>query len=210
MKDKKIMILVTMHRQLKELPLFLEFLKRCNLDYKPDICVYTNNLEDSKDVYCEILRSYSDNFKITLYKDSENTGYTLGLYTGLEKCRYIYDKYDFVIHTHADVFLTDYNKIIKELEKNESDIYVANECNKQYMTDFFVFNPQKIRFENYNSLQGVAEEILYQICERDKVKIVKLPRYNQGEFYPGFRQIDRMGIWHEHNIAAVINYLNNS
>ena len=104
----KVLLFITSHRQLKEYEYFAYFFNRLKrLNEVCDIYIYCNNPDISEDILKYYKKFNLKNKK--LFITNINHGYYLG---GAELMSIAYDNnvfkdYDYVIHCHADVFITD-------------------------------------------------------------------------------------------------------
>ena len=119
----KILLFLTSHRQLEEYKYFNVFFQKHNkLKEICDIFIYINNSNLSVDVlkYYQQINVKNKNIYIT----TKNAGGIRhpGQYGWLETLNEGYNmnkfnNYDYVIHMHPDVFITQENNIIKILNK---------------------------------------------------------------------------------------------
>lgn len=208
----KVLFFLTMHRQLHELEFWSYFFNNFK-HLKADVCIYNTNSDFSQDVINNSLRI---NTNIKIISDDQNQGYQYGSYFGLSNNYDFYKNYDFIIHSHPDVFILDdkklYELLISQKDK-DIDFLVSQvvEAPFHYLTDLFIFKPKNnftSKYINYQNLDS-AEKILFSIIEGNNLKKYLFSRYPNDEIGGKNRQIDEYNIWHEHNLENVINYIHN-
>lgn len=212
----KVLIFFTSHRQSHEFYYQSKIINNYTL-FKPDILVYNNNVNIGHESIKSKFNLNSD-IRLEIYQDSENTGYSTGLFTGLVKCFDKFTNYDYIIHTHPDVFLINENKIfeiLKENLHNDTDFLVSKFPEENPMefifSDFFIFKPRVNFFINYQNVHDMiterdntqiaqAEQILFNLCKEEN--IIFFERYkNLDDFNLLQRQIDRFNIIHTHDLS---------
>lgn len=209
----KVLFFLTMHRQLHELEFWSYFFNNFKR-LKADVCIYNTNPEFSKDTINNFLRI---NTNIKIICDDQNQGYQYGSYFGLSNNYDFYKNYDFIIHSHPDVFILNDEKLYELLidQKNKDvDFLVSSGIKNQfaYLTDLFIFKPKYNFISKYINYQnhGGAETILFSIIKDNNLKKYLFSRYPNDEISGRDREIDAYNIWHEHKLENVLNYIHNT
>jgi len=118
----KVLLFITGHRHLHEYNYFQRFLKNLELNSMCDIFIYCNNGGIDKQIidYYQQFSNYKRLFVTTL-NSGFRTGGVEAVSEGIEMG--IFKNYDYVIHLHPDVFMTD-DIYLKEIlfENLENDI----------------------------------------------------------------------------------------
>ena len=217
-----IVILITSHRQLRELDFIPEFFKRHNyLRENSSIIYHTNNPEIPVSLIQEKL-SGIDCKDILVRSSVQNSGYLYGNFEA------IVDSYglllernpDWVIKIHPDVFLVDELPLINLLKQAQDEGFpfvtskMFGDSTPAFSADFFAFCPRLVPqslFEIYQSYNGGTEKLgeeylLFFEMKRQKIKHLVAERFFSGTYH---RDIDALGLWHEHNLERVNLYLKN-
>ena len=203
----KNLIFLTSHRQLDEIYLYGEFLKKSNCLKEFDFLLHVNNPSlDITDSYDNIPNK-NKNFIIT----SKNCGYSTGLHEAISDNFEIIKNYDNVIHSHPDIFPINEQKILDIIHQNQDYSFIVNYSvahEKEWMsTDLFIFKPKLFKenpFKDYmNNLNNMAERSLYNIGKNFSHIYVK--RFDNDHYDP--RRVCMWGCLHEHNLNIVRGYL---
>jgi len=116
----KLLLFITGHRHLDEYNYFSIFLKQLELNSMCDIFIYCNNSEIQNDVINYYQNFSQKNKKLLI--TTLNSGYRIGgveaVSQGIEMG--IFNEYDYVIHLHPDVFITD-DLYLKEIFSKNID-----------------------------------------------------------------------------------------
>ena len=212
----KVLLYITGHRQLIEYYFFCEFLNRTNTMKTFDVFIHCNN----KNISSDLLKLYQmfPNKNKHLYVTSENAGYRMG---GVEAVSAgwemgIFDRYDYVIHLHPDVFITDEKPIINVLEEhlNKDVNFLVTTVHPPPCTfaafDFFIFRtkniPQNIFLEEMRTYEHPPELYLRNMLDKYNVKYKYIKRFENNKSDP--RRIDdNLKLYHEHDMRKVQNLL---
>lgn len=213
----KILLFITSFRQVLEFKYFLMFFKSLKtLSKQCDILMYCNNVNVQDDII-RYFKEFSIQNKF-LYITSKNEGYRMG---NTEAMSDIYDmkifqKYDYVIHAHPDVFIVDDTKLMDILETNlHNDIcYLITKSvpkdDRYSSLDFFIFKPKllghNIFIDELYSWKGTPEHYFYEMLVKHDVKFKFIPRFSDDNYLPR-RIAENIGIWHEHELPKVREYL---
>ena len=212
-----ILLVLTGHRQLEEYKLFSNILKqKCpRLCKESDLVIHCN--------YAEISNQIQDYFKDfpqqnkKLFITTKNVGYRSG---GFEAVSDLYDmnffkEYDYVIHLHPDVFITNEDMIWNHIEANATNNIevLATKClphfGNHYAFDFFILKPKLLKtniFSCWNTMTDFPERVFYEQCVKYEINVTEIPRYFNNDWSP--RRIDEfLGLWHEHDLEKVRNYI---
>jgi len=215
----KILLIVTGHRHNVEYKYFGKFLEHCKYLSSKNCDIFIHSNCDTNDI--------SENIKYikntpTVHITNKNIGYTLG---GIEAVSDILDmlnlidencKYDYVIHLHPDVFITNEKKIM-EILNNEfytNNIFIVNYSTPNinaYSFDFFIFKPKLLKiniFNNYKTWKHSPEEFLKKKLLLHEIQHVIINRFDNNFYSP--RRIDLNFMWHEHNLNKVKKFIENN
>ena len=221
----KVLLLLTSHQQLEEVYLYGEFIKRfCPIVKTFDLLLYVNKI----DIDISRLGNYFQGLPFenkTLVLTSKNTGYTFGAIEALADYFELFKTYDYVIHSHPDVFITSDVILWKLLEyfSYRDETFIVNRTfGKEDITtmaaDFFIFKPKSLKvnifddyknyLNKYNLHTGGVETVLYEIVNKYNIPHFYIKRYDNDYWNP--RRVDLLGIWHEHNLVKIQEYLRNN
>lgn len=211
----KILLFITSHKQLDEYKYFNIFLEQLELGSMCDIYIYCNKPEIENDII-----KYYQNFKQNknLLITPLNSGYRIGgveaVSKGIEMG--IFNSYDYVIHLHPDVFITD-DLYLKDILVNNIDndivFFITKSIpndEKFFSFDFFIFKPKlltkNIFIEKLYSFTSSPEHYLHDMIKENNIKYTFIKRYNNDNWYP--RRIDdNLKLYHEHDLSKVVNLL---
>jgi len=215
----KILLFITGYRQLEEYNYFSIFLKKLKLNAICDIYIYCNNQNISSDII-----TYYQNFDQKnkyLFISSLNSGHRIGAVEAISKGieMGIFNDYDYVIHLHPDVFITDDSYLLNLLIENlHNDIvfFITKSFPndpKFFSFDFFIFKPKlltkNIFIDELYTFQELPEHYLYNMIIKYYIKYTFIKRYNNNYWYP--RRIDEnLGLYHEHDMEKVKQYIQNN
>ena len=206
----KILLFITGHRQLKEYHYFNVLLKRLTIDC--DIYIYCNN----PDISGEIVEYYQQFQQINkrLFITSLNNGYTMGAIEAISESLNmgIFHGYDYVIHLHPDVFLTDDTYLLELLNKHlkNETVFLVNRCfpddQEHFSVDFFIFKPKLLRINIFISelytYKYSPEKYLFYVLRKYNIMYQVVKRFNNDCWYP--RRIDdHLKLYHEHDLTKV-------
>jgi hypothetical protein len=198
-------IFYTSHRQLDEIYYSSLFFNRSNyLKNNFDVILHCNNVSYSID---ELKNKSLFDTKTHIILTSKNSGYNYGAFEALSDNFELLKNYNCVIHTHPDCYLVNSDKLEKTLP-NIKDIAVSKFYHLQkncYSCDFFIFKPNFNYFKNWNTAKThVAEHWFYDLIHGLDLQLYYLNRYDNDIAH---HNIDKFGIWHNHNLNDAKNYL---
>jgi hypothetical protein len=213
----KVLLYITGYKQLKEYEYFNVFFEKTKrLKEICDIFIYCNNAEISQEIVSHYHSIKTKNKFI--YITTLNAGFCRGgieaVSEGMEKG--FFRGYDYVIHLHPDVFITDETYLIKLLEDNLTNKYAFFVTrffpnNYAFAFDFFFFKPALLK-ENifkeqmYSYPDDIPEHYLHDMIRLYNVPFKYVKRFNNDDFFP--RRIDdNLKLWHEHNMTLVEKYI---
>jgi hypothetical protein len=211
----KILFFLTGHSQLEEYKYFNIFLKQLKLNEMCDIFIYCNNQMIQSDIL-----TYYQNFDHKnkfLFITSLNGGYRIGgveaVSKGIEMG--IFKDYDYVIHLHPDVFITDDVYLTNVLTENiDNDIvFITNKSfqhERCFSFDFFIFKPKlltkNIFIEELYTFSSSPESYLYEMISKNNIKYTIIKRFNNDSWFP--RRIDdNLKLYHEHDMNNIVSLL---
>lgn len=211
----KILLFITGFDQVIQYDYFRRFLEPLNLNHMCDLYIYCNNPNIPSDIF-----KYYQNFKQKnkyLYITPQNGGYRIGgveaISNGIEMG--IFSNYDYVIHLHPDVFITDDKYLIDVLISNldNENVFLITKSipnNTYFSFDFFIFKPKLLKknifIEDLYKFQGNPENYLHDMIEKNNIKYSYIKRFNNDNWSP--RRIDdNLKLYHEHDMSKVIEIL---
>ena len=213
----KILLFITGYRQLDEYNYFCTFLKQLKLNSICDVYIYCNNSEIHNDIIT-YYQKFNQKNKFLLIT-SLNSGYRVG---GVEAVSQgiqmgIFNDYDYVIHLHPDVFITDdeyLRDILVNNLYNDTVFFITKSLpsNSSFFSfDFFIFKPKllttNIFLEELYKFEGDPEHYFYQMIIKYNIKYIFIKRFNNDTWSP--RRIDdNLKLYHEHDLNKVIKILN--
>lgn len=215
----KLLLFITGHGQLKEYDYFNEFLQKLKLNHLCDIHIYCNNPSISSDIVKYYHNFEQKNKYLTI--TSQNSGYRTG---GVEAVSQGFDmglfsSYDYVIHIHPDVFITDDTYLLSVLNTHFTDDIaffltrsVPNDP-KFASFDFFIFKPKilttNIFKDELYTFTSSPEHYLYNMINKYNIPYIFIKRFENDTWHP--RRIDdHLKLYHEHNLHMVQCLLQNS
>lgn len=206
----RILLFITGHRQLEEYDLFQTFLDRLSIQSSCDIFIYCNHAGIHSDIVTYYQKFPQRNKQ--LFITTQNAGYLRG---GVEAVSQGYEMglfqgYDYVIHTHPDVFMTDDTYLTEQLLKylHDDTVFLLTksiaEDPRFFSFDFFVFKPQWLPSNIFKkpSFQGPPEHFLHDQIQAYGLKYAFMKRFNNDTWCP--RRIDdHLKLYHEHDLEKV-------
>ena len=212
----KILLYITGHKQLEEYNYFSIFLKELKLNYICDIYIYCNNPEIQNTIinYYQNFNQKNKRLLITSLNSGYRSGGVESVSQGIEMG--IFNEYDYVIHLHPDVFITDdlylteillnniNNDIVFFITKSDPDNF------NFFSFDFFIFKPKlltkNIFIEELYTFTCSPEEFLHDMIIKNNINYTIIKRFDNDNWVP--RGIDEnLKLYHEHNMNNVINLL---
>ena len=206
----KLLLFITGHSQLHEYNYFNQFLQQSGL--KCDIFIYCNNPDIAPDIvkyYQEFPQTNKHLFITTL-----NSGYRTGGMEAMSRAIQMgtFHGYDYVIHLHPDVFITESVYLKEILSRNlDNDTvffmtrYFPDDPN-HFASDFFIFKPKiltvNIFLAELYTYTDSPEHYLYHIIKRYNVKYKVIKRFDNDNWYPR-RVDDHLKLYHEHELEKV-------
>jgi len=212
----KVLLFITGYRQLEEYKYFNILLKQLKLNNICDIYIYCNN----PDIQNEIIQYYQmfDQKNKHLFITSLNSGFRSG---GIEAVSNgidmgIFKDYDYVIHLHPDVFITDDSYLMDVLLENLNNniVFFTTKClpyyERHFAFDFFIFKPKllltNIFKEELYSFDTFPEYYFYDMIEKYNIKHIVIKRYDNN-FWEPRRIDDNLKLYHEHDLENIVNLL---
>lgn len=212
----KILLFITGYQQLDEYNYFSIFLKQLQLNAMCDIYIYCNN-PSIQNTIVNYYQNFSQENK-RLFITSLNSGYKIG---GVEAVSQgfemgIFKEYDYVIHLHPDVFITD-DAYLTEVLLNNLNNDIVFFITKSYPNyhrffsfDFFIFKPKLLTKnifieELYGGFDN-PEHYLHDMITKHDIKYTVIKRFDNETWCP--RRIDEnLKLYHEHNMNNVVTLL---
>lgn len=212
----KILLYITSYRQIEEYNYFNIFLQQLKLNSICDIFIYCNNPSIHQNII-KYYQNFNQNNKRLLIT-SLNSGYRIGGVEAVSKGfeMGIFNEYDYVIHLHPDVFITDDVYLTDVLLQNiNNDIAffitksIPNDDNF-FSFDFFIFKPKlltkNIFIEDLYNFNSSPECYLGDMIIKNNIKYTFIKRFDNDTWYP--RRIDdNLKLYHEHDLNNVIQIL---
>lgn len=212
----KILLFLTGFGQLEEYNYFNLFLKQLKLNSICDIFIYCNNPKIQNKIINYYQNFSQENKRLLI--TSLNSGYRCG---GVEAVSQgidlgIFNEYDYVIHLHPDVFITDdlfLTKILLNNINNDIVFFITKSLpndSKFFSFDFFIFKPKlltkNIFKEELYTFTGCPEHYLHDMITKNNIKYTFIKRFNNDNWSP--RRIDdNLSLYHEHEMTKVVNLL---
>jgi len=212
----KVLLFITGFRQVKEYDYFNSFLQQLNLNNLCDVFIYCNNPDISEDIVTYYKKFSQKNKR--LYITATNAGFYMGgieaVSSGFEMG--IFNDYDYVMHLHPDVFITDDSKIIELLNDNLDNDYVflvnksMPDDERFFSFDFFIFKPKlltrNIFIDEPSRCRDIPEHCLCDVITKNNVKFKLVKRFDNDTWSP--RRIDdHLKLYHEHDLELVEDLL---
>ncbi len=218
----KLAILYTSHRQWEELDFAPAFFARTTrLKLEADVLFHCNNADVSESAIREKVAQIPAKSVYVRYEPQQNTGgYPYGQFEAIRDLWNHLDlsQWDWIIHLHPDLFIADERPLLEAIEQAERDgkemllTKVMGHRSPTFATDLFAFKPlPKIRpiFDSYLPLLATPivvplEALFFIEIHRALAAYTVAGRFAHGHYH---RDIDRLGVWHEHNMDRVAAYL---
>jgi len=212
----KILIYITGYRHLIEYKYFNNFLRELRIKYLCDIFIYCNNAEINNEIM-EYYRMFEQKNK-QIFITTLNGGYRIGgveaISEGIDMG--IFKGYDYVIHLHPDVFITDDLYLIDILLENKDNdtVFLITKSkpddDRFFSFDFFIFKPKKLENNIFKdelyTFMSCPEHYLHDMIMKNEIKYKFIKRFNNNNWYP--RRIDEnLKLYHEHDMNNVVNLL---
>ena len=216
----RLAILYTSYRQFRELDFLPEIFRRSpKLSSDATIIFHCNNSKISQVEMAKKLARIKYLALEFVYSPQKNVGgYPYGQFEAI--CD-VWDKligrFDWVIHLHPDVFIMDENLLLQEIVKAQAanaDLLVTptfGSKHPSFATDFFAFRPSKIPKELFNSFEPLIrapavvplEHLFFNEVHRHQINYTIVQRFRDDHYH---RDIDLLGLWHEHDLRRVKIY----
>jgi hypothetical protein len=217
----KVLILLTSHQQLEEVYLYGEFIKRfCPTIKTFDLLLHINKINIDISRVGNYFQGLPFENK-TLLLTTKNVGYTFGGIEAVTDCYDLCKDYDYVIHSHPDVFITSdilLGKILEYFSYSDKVFLVNNAWagdNKWMSFDFFIFKPKLLKHNIFSEWVNYVEQnpahienVLFDLVTKYNIPYQYINRYDTGHWAP--RRVDMIGLYHEHDLDKVRLYLNNN
>jgi hypothetical protein len=212
----KILLFITGYRQLDEYFYFHLFLQQLKLKSICDIYIYCNNPEIQNSIVDYYQNFNQENKRLLI--TSLNSGYRSGgveaLSQGFEMG--IFNEYDYVIHVHPDVFITDdvylTEILVNNIDNDTAFFITKSEPNdpKFFSFDFFIFKPKlltkNIFIEELYTFTSSPEHYLHDMIIKNNITYTFIKRFDNDYYYP--RRIDdHLKLYHEHDLNNVVDLL---
>ncbi len=211
----------------EELTLYASFLEKNSTHLKEaEIILYCNNPNVSNEALHCSLSTFKAN-QTHLIRSTQNAGWQFGSFEGMVQNYDLLRQYDLVIHSHQNVYpvrgqqfllllqhfaASEASLLCAEVERVPSVELASTHPNDPllYCTDFFAFKPNAIPkevFDAYRSMDPqftIAESFLKITAQRHQIPVLIFKRFLHNLFH---RELDYVGLWHEHDQARVAGYL---
>lgn len=213
----KILLFITGNRQLEEYNIFNLFLKKLNLNSICDIYIYCNNPKIQNTIINYYQNFDQKNKKLLI--TSLNAGYRRGgveaVSEGIEMG--IFKEYDYVIHLHPDVFITNdlyLREVLLNNINNDTVFFITKSLPNDpnfFSFDFFIFKPKlltkNIFIEELYTFIDSPEHYLHDMIIKNNIKYIFIKRFDNNTWHP--RRIDdNLMLYHEHELNKVKHLLN--
>jgi len=208
----KVLIFITGYRHLEEYNYFSKFLNMLQLKNIANIFIYCNNPHISSEIvkYYQQFQQTNKHLFITSLNNGHRTGGVEAVSQAIDMG--IFQEYDYVIHVHPDVFITDDAYLTKVMLENlENDIVffiTKSDPNDPtfFSFDFFMFKPKLLKTnifsEGLYSFQECPEHYLHNMIMKNNIPYTLIQRYNNNTWYPR-RVDDHLKMYHEHDLTKV-------
>jgi hypothetical protein len=211
-KPLKILLFITGYRHLKEYRYFNLFLKNLKIKDHCDLFFYCNNPDISPEIvqYFQEFENPIKNLHITHLNSGFRVGGVEALSQGFEMG--IFKGYDYVIHLHPDVFLTDDQYLLQVLQENidNDTVFFITKCfmheESMFAFDFFIFKPHlltsNIFIKDLYNFEDYPEQYLRNMILQHNIKYTFIKRFENNYWSP--RRIDEnLKLYHEHDLEKV-------
>jgi hypothetical protein len=214
----KILLFITGYRQVDEYYYFNIFLEKLKLNSICDIYIYCNNPNIQNNIINFYQNFNQENKRLLI--TSLNSGYRVGgveaVSQGIEMG--IFNEYDYVIHLHPDVFITDDLYLTQVLSNNISNdivFFITKSIPDDpnfFSFDFFIFKPKlltkNIFLDELYTFTDCPEHYFHDMIIKHNINYTFIKRFDNDNWYP--RRIDdNLRLYHEHDMNNVVNLLQN-
>jgi hypothetical protein len=209
----KILFFMTGYRQNEEYRLQSRLLRKCpRLAKCAELFIYNNCIDNKIEDACKDIP-----IPFRIHNTDKNAGYRLGPVEAMDFLVTSMDLsgYDYVIHLHPDVFIVDEEPLMRLLDEESAtpNVFLVNtavpEDPRFYCFDFFIFKPRLLvvpLFANWTVWKEPPEYFLHDRIVENGVAHRMVNRYNN-QVRNNTREIDLLGLWHEHELSRVLKYL---
>ncbi len=222
-----IAILYTSYRQFEELDFAAEFLQQTGYLKQCDIIYHNNNKSIDVDALNQKLSQLPCRKLRFIYNPVANSGgYLYGHLEAIcDAMNAIEDGYyDWVIHLHPDVFIVNEELLLttlKEASAQDKVLVVTRNFGSHsaaFGTDFFAFRPSEtIRAVFQSTLNSFSKMVAEKVAIMNETVLFHEVYHHQVPFYLAkryvadvwHRDLDCLGLWHEHDMSRVRAYLEN-
>lgn len=150
---------------------------------------------------------------------SVNSGYRIGdieaMSINIDKG--IFHEYDYVIHIHPDVFITDDVYLMQVLEENKNNntvFFITKSVPNDdtfFSLDFFIFKPklltQNIFKKELYTFTCIPEKYFHDMIQTYDIPFKFIRRFDNDNWQP--RRIDEhLKLYHEHDLEKAITVYN--
>lgn len=214
----KILLLYTSFRQVEEIGIQAVFIENGSfVKERADVLLACNNMALASDTLWRELSKIPVRNRHLVQEDWNCGGYARGQFEVLHQLEATLRGYDLVIHLHPDIFIAD-DRALRYLADRcittRTALYVGKifgDLDPSFGTDFFAFRPQFLPrsffrwYVDYDqSISTPLERVFYQMVKKAGVPYEIVNRFERGFYY---RDIDLMGLWHDHDIQRVRAYI---
>ncbi len=218
----KIAVLYTSYRQFRELDFAPAFYARTTrLKAEADILFHCNNASIKEADLREKLSKIPARSLLIRHAPQQNSGgYPYGQFEAIVDLWNQVDltQWDWIIHLHPDLYIADETRLLTAIEQADREgndfllTKVFGHRSPTFGTDFFAFKPKpqfKPIFESYLPLLKTPlvvplEALFFIEVHRAGAKYTLGPRFAHGHYH---RDIDGLGVWHEHDLDRLAAYL---
>ncbi|MGA3067183.1 MAG: hypothetical protein ABSF29_10085 [Tepidisphaeraceae bacterium] len=216
----KIAIFYTSYRQFRELEWTPEFFRRNRrLSSEIDVIYHCNNAGISKGELQARLAKIPCKSMTLLHHPCNEGGYAYGQFEAIcDAWETLHSGgWDWVIHLHPDIFITDGDRLLKTIEEAGEEVSLITApvfglTEPAYGTTFFAFRPGRMPKEVFGCYVDFVgepivvplENLFFTEVHRQKVAVKSVMQYRGGVH---FYDPDHVGLWHEHNLERVPLYL---
>lgn len=213
------LLLLTGHRQFREIEIYAKFLQRTEQLKTFDIILHLNSLKGitnykyeftgySYDKIVDYFNLFPNENKHLILTD-KNCGGPLGPHQALDDLHTIMLKYDNVIHMHPDVFPVDEARILNVLKQAPDKAFLVSHVfpgiTEWMSTDLFIYRPQLYKQNIFKSWSDnfnlTCEGFLYTHVINNSISHAYLKRYDNDNWDP--RRPCMWGFYHEHDLDKV-------
>jgi hypothetical protein len=208
----KILLFITGYRHLEEYNYFNKFIQQLEINNICDIYIYCNNsnIENKIIDYYKNFNQTNKRLLITSLNGGMRIGGVEAISQGIDMG--IFNEYDYILHLHPDVFITNDSYLLNVLKTNlDNDIifFITKSLpddNKFFSFDFFIFKPKLLPLnifkEELYTFKDSPEHFLHDMIIKNNIKFEFIKRFNNNTWVP--RRIDEnLQLYHEHNLENV-------